>query len=59
MIDNLMKTLPEGRRPALRLELDLLDRTIEKLYVLPEDVALARISDAQGLGGRRVPTSGK
>ena len=27
MIDNLMKTLPESRRPALRLELDLLDRT--------------------------------
>jgi hypothetical protein len=23
----------------------LLDRTIEKLYILPEDIALARISD--------------
>jgi hypothetical protein len=50
-IDNLMKTLPESRRPALRLELDLLDRTIEKLYIFPEDIALARISDTQGLGG--------
>jgi uncharacterized membrane protein len=51
MIDNLMKTLPESRRPALRLELDLLNRTIEKFYIFPEDVALARISDTQGLGG--------
>jgi len=51
MIDNLIKTLPESRRPTLRLELDLLDRTIEKLYILPEDIALARISDTQGLGG--------
>ena len=32
MIDNLVATLPEGRRPALRQELELLDRTIEKLY---------------------------
>jgi uncharacterized membrane protein len=51
MLDNLMKTLPESRRPALRLELDLLDRTIEKLYPLPEDLAVARIADTQGLGG--------
>jgi hypothetical protein len=35
----------------LRQELELLDRTIEELYILPEDVALARISDTQGLGG--------
>jgi uncharacterized membrane protein len=51
VIDNLVATLPEGRRPALRQELELLDRTIEKLYILPEDMALARISDTQGLGG--------
>ena len=51
MVDNLVKTLPESRWPALRLELDLLDRSIEKLYIFPEDVALARISDTQGLGG--------
>ena len=51
MIDNLVATLPESRRRALRQELDLLDRTIEKLYILPEDMALARISDTQGLGG--------
>jgi hypothetical protein len=51
MIDNLMKTSPESRWSALRLELDLLDRSIEKLYIFPEDMALARISDRQGLGG--------
>ena len=51
MIDNLVKTLPDSRRPALRLELDLFDRTIEKRYPLPEDLAVARIADTQGLGG--------
>jgi uncharacterized membrane protein len=51
MTDNLVATLPESRRPPLRQELELLDRTIEKLYILPEDIALARISDTQGLGG--------
>jgi uncharacterized membrane protein len=51
MIDNLVAALPESRSPALRQELELLDHTIEKLYILPEDIALARISDTQGLGG--------
>jgi uncharacterized membrane protein len=51
MLENLMQTLPERRGPALRQELDLLDRTLEKVYLLPEDLALARIPDSQGLGG--------
>ena len=51
MSENLIHTLPERRRPALRRELELLDRTLEKLYVFPEDLALARIPDSQGLGG--------
>ena len=51
MIINLANTLPAERHAALRQELDLLDRTIEKLYVLPEDLALARVPDSQGLGG--------
>jgi hypothetical protein len=51
MIENLAQTLPEHRRPALRNELDLLDRALEKLYTLPEDLALARVPDTQGLGG--------
>ena len=36
---------------GVSLELELLDRTIEKLYPLPEDLAVARIADTQGLGG--------
>jgi uncharacterized membrane protein len=51
MIENLMKTLPEFRHPALREQLNLLDRMIEKTYIMPEDLALARIADSQGLGG--------
>ena len=51
MIENLIKTLSEFHQPALREQLDLLDRTIEKIYVIPEDLALARIADSQGLGG--------
>ena len=48
---NLMDTLPELRRSALRRELELLDRSIERLYALPEDRVLACTPDLQGLGG--------
>ena len=51
MIVNLTDTLPAQRHTALAKELELLDRTIERLYVLPEDLKLARIPDPQGLGG--------
>lgn len=51
MIINLANTLPAERHPALRRELGLLDQMLETLYVLPEDLALARIPDSQGLGG--------
>ena len=51
MILNLTDTLPAQRHSALRKELELLDRTIEKLYLLPEDLKLASIPDLQGLGG--------
>ena len=51
MIVNLIDTLPAQRHTALAKELELLDRTIERLYVLPEDLKLARIPDSQGLGG--------
>jgi uncharacterized membrane protein len=51
MIENLVLVLSESRRPALRCELNLLDRTLEKLHELPEDLALARQPDLQGLGG--------
>ena len=59
MIINLANTLPPVRHAALRQELDLLDRTLDKLYVLPEDLALARIPDTQGLGGSTDATAPK
>ncbi|MEO8316734.1 MAG: DUF2254 domain-containing protein [Bradyrhizobium sp.] len=51
MIENLIENLSEHRLPALRRELDLLDRALEKLHLFPEDLALARVPDSQGLGG--------
>ena len=51
MIENLMQTLPQYRHAALLTELSLLDREIEKCFRYPEELALARIADAQGLGG--------
>ena len=51
MIVNLTDTLPAQRHSALCKELELLDRAIERLYVLPDDLKLARIPDSQGLGG--------
>ena len=59
MIVNLANTLPAVRHAALRQELDLLDRTLDRLYVLPEDLALARIPDTQGLGGSTDTTAPK
>jgi hypothetical protein len=50
MLDNLLVTLPEARHAALALELNLLDRTLEKLAMLPEDLVLAKEADLQGLG---------
>jgi len=55
MILNLMKTLPADRHPALQQELARLDRMLQNLYTLPEDLALARIPDPQGLGGSTEP----
>ncbi len=52
MIDNLLQTLPAYRLPAIAEELKLLDREIEENFSYPEDLALARIGDPQGLGGR-------
>jgi uncharacterized membrane protein len=51
MIENLEQTLPGHRHAALRAQLKLLDRDLERVYVNPEDITLARIADPQGLGG--------
>ncbi|MGQ0581391.1 MAG: DUF2254 domain-containing protein [Reyranella sp.] len=57
MIGNLIQTLPARRHPALREELALLDATLEKLYLLPQDLALAHVPDTQGLGGAAIHAS--
>jgi len=49
LIQNLNSTLPEHRQPALNQELDLLNRTVEQHYPLPEDLKLVHESDTQGL----------
>jgi len=59
MIFNLANTLPGERHAALRQELELLDAMLEKLYLLPADLALARIADSQGLGGSTLTTEPK
>jgi uncharacterized membrane protein len=51
MLENLVHSLAESRHPALRQQLDLLDRTLPDYYKLAEDLALARVPDSQGLGG--------
>jgi len=51
MIENLVQTLPAQRHAALLQEQGLLDREIKRNFIYPEDLALARIADAQGLGG--------
>ena len=53
MGENLIQTLPEYRHAALRTELELLDRAVDTQFVFPEDQALARIADEQGMGGAR------
>jgi uncharacterized membrane protein len=51
MIENLVETLPPNRREALFRQLSLLDREVERIFTYPEELALARVADAQGLGG--------
>jgi uncharacterized membrane protein len=51
MIESLAASLPESRVPALREQRELLDRCVQRLYPFPEEAALARIPDPQGLGG--------
>ena len=51
MLENLIQTLPAHRHLELCQQLQFLDRVIDEHYTLPEDRALARIADPQGLGG--------
>ena len=51
MIENCIESLPPHRHPALLIQRDRLDRMVESLYSIPDDLALARMADSQGLGG--------
>jgi uncharacterized membrane protein len=50
MGESLIRTLPERRHAAVRQELMLLDRMLQRVWRDPEDLALARMPDSQGLG---------
>jgi uncharacterized membrane protein len=56
MLENLVECLPEDRAASLLPEIAVLGRSSERSFPNPEDRALAEISDAQGVGGRHVPT---
>jgi len=45
MIREVLRTLPGRRDELLRRELDLLDRSIERIYLFLEDLTRARIAD--------------
>jgi uncharacterized membrane protein len=51
MLDNLLATLPARRHAALEAERRRLDLAIKSLYSIREDLELAGVPDAQGLGG--------
>jgi len=57
MIEVLILTLPDHRHHALCNEVHLLDRAIEKHFLVPEDLALARTPDPQGMGSSRKMTA--
>ena len=46
-----LPTLPPHRHAELQQQLELLDRTVDGHFAFPEDRALARIPDPQGMGG--------
>lgn len=52
LLEDLIRTLPEGRAEPLRQELMLLRRSAKRFFAEPEDQALAAVSDPQGVGGR-------
>ena len=53
LLQDLIRTLPEGRAAVLRLELNLLDRSAQRFFVEAEDQAMADVSDFRGVGGKQ------
>ena len=56
MLEQLVRRLPEERRPLLLTELHWVQSDAVRTFVGPHDNALAKTSDSQGLGG--VPEAG-
>jgi uncharacterized membrane protein len=54
LLENLIQTLPEGRAAVLRTELDLLERSARRFFPDAEDLAMADVSDFQGVGSKKV-----
>ena len=52
MIGDLTGSLPAYRHTALNEQLRLLDCDAAREFSHPEELALARVADSQGLGGR-------
>ena len=50
ILEDLTNILPETRQAALNRQLHLLNDTVERRHLLPEDLTLGR-PDRQGLGG--------
>ena len=55
IIEDLMNVLPETRQDALQRQLQVLNDTLERQHLLPENLTLARHPDRQGLGGSSTP----
>jgi len=53
MLEHLILTLPEERAPALKRELNLLERSASRFFPEAEDKAMADVSDFQGVGGKK------
>jgi uncharacterized membrane protein len=53
MLEQLVQVLPAERSTALRAEMALLKRTIERTFPDPEDRILAETGDLQGFGSRQ------
>jgi uncharacterized membrane protein len=56
LLENLAEVLPPERTALLRLELEMLHRSVGRSFPEPEDQALAQISDLQGVGGKHSGT---
>jgi len=51
MFEDLCSVLAPSRRPALEQQYALLQRSVMTYFPMPEDLALARVPDVQGMGG--------